>query len=87
MSLKGSLQVILAIGLFGLAFSGYLSYQELFSGSPPAEMCPSPGPPGTVLGYPACVYGFFMYLIICGVAIAGLAREQKARRNLDTGLE
>jgi uncharacterized membrane protein len=75
--MKRALQIIFAISLFGLAFSGYLSYGEVFgAGGAP---CPSPGAPGTVFGYPACVYGFFMYLIIAVVAAAGLfGRRQPA---------
>jgi uncharacterized membrane protein len=68
MTARNALRVIFWIGLFGLAFSGYLSYNELFA--PGAASCPSVGTPGTVLGYPACVYGFFMYAAI--VVIAGL---------------
>lgn len=51
---------ISAISLFGVAFSGFLSYQDVFGRA--ATSCPAPGAPGTVFGYPACVYGFFMYL-------------------------
>lgn len=72
MSMKRALKIILAVGLFGVAFSGVLTYNELFSGS--AVMCPAPGAPGTVLGYPACVYGFFMYVMIVAFAALGLAR-------------
>ena len=68
--MKRALQVILAIGTFGLLFSGVLTYHELFGHA--AETCPAPGAPGTVFGYPACVYGFFMYLAITMVASAGL---------------
>lgn len=68
--MKRALQIILAISLFGVAFSGYLSYGELFAAG--AAQCPAPGTPGTVLGYPACVYGFFMYLAIATLAVAGL---------------
>jgi hypothetical protein len=76
--MKRALQIILAIGLFGLCFSGYLSYGELFArrGAP---SCPSVGEPGTVLGYPACVYGFFMYLAIVVVAGIGLLSRGRAR--------
>lgn len=69
MSMRRALQVILAIGLSGLLFSGVLTYRELFAGS---ARCPSPGAPGTILGYPACVYGFFMYLAITATAWSGL---------------
>jgi hypothetical protein len=70
MTLKRSLQIILGISSFGLLFSGVLTYHEVFGMS--AQTCPAPGVPGTVFGYPACVYGFFMYLAITAVAIAGL---------------
>lgn len=76
-----ALFVILVISLFGVAFSGTLSYREVFGHS--AAVCPSPGAPGTVFGYPACVYGFFMYLIVAGLALAGLVagyRRHSMRR-------
>lgn len=77
--MRRTLYVILAMGLFGVAFSGTLTYRELFGHS--AAVCPSPGAPGTVLGYPACVYGLFMYLIISGVALAGLLAGRRSRAN------
>jgi uncharacterized protein (DUF302 family) len=73
MTTKRALQVILAISVFGLTFSGVLSYRELFGA---AAACPAPGAAGTVFGYPACVYGFFMYLALCIVAAAGLRAER-----------
>jgi uncharacterized membrane protein len=76
MTAKRALQVILAISLFGVAFSGFLSYQELFGAAPTS--CPAPGAPGTVLGYPACVYGFFMYLAVAFLAVAGLNAERRS---------
>lgn len=71
--MKRALQIILGIGLFGLLFSGWLSYGELFAAREPT--CAPVGAPGTVLGYPACVYGFFMYLAIVVVATVGLLRK------------
>ena len=79
--MKRALQVILAIALFGATFSGVLSYRELFGHT--AAVCPSPGAAGTVLGYPACVYGFFMYLVVAGPAVAGLFAGRRARRRGD----
>ena len=70
MTTKRALQIIAGISLFGVVFSGTLSYQELFG--TPAAVCPSPGAPGTVFGYPACVYGFFMYMLVAAIAIWGL---------------
>lgn len=75
--MKRALFIILGLSLFGVAFSGTLTYRELFAHA--AAVCPSPGRPGTVLGYPACVYGFFMYLIIAGTALAGLIVGRPAR--------
>jgi hypothetical protein len=71
MSSKSALQVILAIGLLGLSFSGYLSYREL-SAATSEQVCTPVGQPGTILGYPPCVYGLGMYLIIVVVAALGL---------------
>jgi uncharacterized membrane protein len=71
-----ALQAILGLSLFGTLFSGVLTYRELFGAS--AMSCPAPGAPGTVFGYPACVYGFFMYIAIAVLAGAGL---RGARRN------
>lgn len=62
MKQKTALISIFAISVFGALFSGVLTYQELFTST--AVSCPAPGAPGTVFGYPACVYGFFMYLVL-----------------------
>ncbi|HEX2881843.1 MAG TPA: hypothetical protein VHO25_20095 [Polyangiaceae bacterium] len=70
MTAKRALQIILIVGLCGLSFSGFLTYRELFE--PSALSCPSPGEPGTILGWPACVYGFFMYLLVVLAALWGL---------------
>lgn len=78
MHMKRALQIILAVGLFGAAFSGVLSYQEL-SGTA-AAACPAPGAAGTVFGYPACIYGFFMYLIVSGTASWGLLAGRRDPR-------
>jgi uncharacterized membrane protein len=71
--------MILGLSLFGTIFSGVLTYRELFGAA--AMSCPAPGAPGTVFGYPACVYGFFMYLAVAIVAAAGLRGEVQARRS------
>ena len=81
--MKRALQVILVFALAGLAFSGTLTYREVFAS---AAKCPSPGAPGTILGYPACVYGFFMYFAITVVAIAGLRAGARAERGTVSGL-
>ena len=66
--------------MVGASFSGVLTYAELFGQA--AVSCPAPGPANTVLGYPACVYGFFMYLAIAATAAGGLiaGRTRKGLR-------
>ena len=76
MRMKRALQGILGVSLFGVLFSGVLSYREVFGSA--SVVCPSPGAPGTVFGYPACVYGFFMYLVLVGIASWGLASGRRA---------
>lgn len=80
-----ALQLILALSVFGMVFSGVLSYRELFGES--ALSCPAPGAPGTVFGYPACIYGFFMYLAMSVLAVAGLYGVRKAGRRKVHGTE
>jgi uncharacterized membrane protein len=75
MTMHRALQAILVVAVIGLVFSGVLTYRELF-GSGAVGRCPTPGAPGTVFGYPACVYGFFMYLII--TTLAGLGVRAKS---------
>lgn len=77
MSMKLALQWVFAISVVGVAFSGTLTYREVFAGT--AAACPSPGTPGTIFGYPACVYGLAMYLVIAGISGVGL---WKGRRHL-----
>ncbi len=78
MTMKRALQSILGLSLFGVLFSGYLSYEELFGGT--AMSCPAPGAPGTIFGYPACVYGFFMFLTVAILAAFGLANAARQSR-------
>jgi hypothetical protein len=70
MSMRKALGLIFVVSLAGLGFSGVLTYGELWGAS--AASCPTPGAPGTILGYPACVYGFFMYLAIATLSFLGL---------------
>jgi uncharacterized membrane protein len=65
-----ALQIAFVLSLCGVAFSGVLTYQDLFGAT--ALSCPSPGTPGTIFGYPACVYGFFMFIALAIVIGLGL---------------
>ena len=70
MTMRTALRIIFVVSLAGLGFSGTLTCQELWGTG--AATCPAPGAPGTLFGYPACVYGFFMYLLIAGLAYFGM---------------
>jgi len=61
-----ALTIILILSIAGMLFSGYLSYSELF-----AKVC-ALGSCTSVSGIPACVYGFFMYLIVFVISILGM---------------
>lgn len=71
--MKRALQWIFVISLIGVAFSGSLTYREVFSKT--AAACPSPGAPGTVFGYPACVYGLLMYTVIAVISGGALVKS------------
>lgn len=75
MNPKLALKIIFLISVIGVVFSGTLTYQEIFGAT--AVSCPAPGAPGTVFGYPACVYGFFMYLILVIISFLGLLGSRK----------
>ncbi len=62
------LRAIAVLAAAGLLFSGYLSYNELFAG---AAACGVPGG-GLIFGLPACVYGFFMYLLVLIIALLSM---------------
>lgn len=66
-----ALKIILIISIAGMLFSGYLSYGELF-----AKTCFAAklglGQCTQVARIPACVFGFFMYLVVLVVSIIGL---------------
>lgn len=75
MKQKTSLKIIFWIAIAGMLFSGYLSYGELF-----AKTCYATalgmGTCTNAAGIPACVYGFFMYLIVFVISILGLKSEK-----------
>lgn len=74
--LRHAMWVVFLVSLAGIGFSGVLSYREIFGS---AASCPSPGAPGTILGYPACVYGLVMYVVLALVSGVALARTTERR--------
>ena len=76
MKKSSALKIILIISIAGLLFSGYLSYTELFAGFCGASKL-GMGSCTNVLQIPACVYGFFMYLIVFIIAIIGLKSKRR----------
>ncbi len=69
MTSKSSLQILVALGYLGMAFSGYLSYGELYGNS--AASCSLQGGSCNIMGYPACIYGFFMFAAVTIIACMG----------------
>ncbi len=75
MNQRNILKIIFILASFGTIFSGTLSYVEIFGS---VASCPAIGTPGTIWGYPACVYGFGMFVlltIISAVGVWGVKRE------------
>lgn len=70
MKQKELLRIILLISIFGLAFTGYLTFGTLISGS-----CPVNGECPYFLGYPACDYGLVMFLIIFIISLMSLVTK------------
>jgi len=69
MQTKSYAETVTWLTLAGVLFSGYLSAEKLFSGT-----CPFREPCPYFLGYPACWYGFVMFLAMFLIALS-------ARRN------
>lgn len=68
-----ALRIIFFISIAGLLFSGYLSYMELFAEGGCSDAIVSCGTKDfSLLGLPACVYGFVMYLLIFSITAAAL---------------
>ncbi|HTS88043.1 MAG TPA: hypothetical protein VMG41_06080 [Gemmatimonadales bacterium] len=72
MTMKRALQAVLIVSLIGVAFSGTLTYRELCGRG---GGCSDVGRAGTILGYPACVYGLLMYLVLVAIAAFALRKE------------
>ena len=74
-------KTIFILGLSGLVFAGYLSAIKLFN-----EKCAFNEACPYFLGYPACYYGFVMYLaiaVLAGLLVLGKWDERKAIHNFD----
>src|SRR3989344_2791555 len=68
---------ILALGLAGLSFAGYLSGVKLFTKTCAlGETCP------IFIGLPACYYGFAMYLLITVFAVLLVTGKWGERKSL-----
>ena len=71
MERKCYLKIILGLSVFGMLFSGYLSYGEL------TKTCTlGCSAAGTILGLPPCVYGLAMYTIIAGLAALAIMEKK-----------
>jgi uncharacterized membrane protein len=70
MKKQTALIAICIVSIIGLLFSGYLSYSEIF-----AQTCGIDGCGASIGVIPACVYGFFMYLILLIISVVGLTAK------------
>ena len=70
-----SLKAILVTAVVGIIFSGYLTYQELFAEGD--QSCGAAEAGGMIFGYPPCVYGLFMYVVVSLLAWLGLRKVNK----------
>lgn len=77
MSKKLSLKIILGLSVAGMLFSGYLSYMELFAGGCGKAIVSCGENTRSIFSLPACVYGFFMYLLVFVAALTGLLSKEK----------
>lgn len=68
---RRALKLVLGISLIGVAFSGSLTVREFTGNGGGCRV----GAPGTILGYPACVYGLVIYLALVAIAAFGLRTD------------
>jgi len=75
MDKNGYLKLIMLFSVFGILFSGYLSYVEIFLGG---TACGAgvPGAISQIFGIPVCVYGLFMYIVIGVLAYFAYASKK-----------
>lgn len=67
-------KTILFLGFSGLLFSGYLSAVKLFTSA-----CALNEPCPYFLGYPACWYGFLMFLALFVSAVVGFSKNSRLK--------
>jgi len=78
-STKSSLKpfwVIFIFSIMGTLFAGYLTVSKLLLG-----YCPLTEPCPIFLGYPACVYGFVLYLAMLAMSAFALFSKKVASRH------
>lgn len=68
------LKTILLFAVFGMLFSGYLSYGELFPSAASGAVCAALS--AKIFGLPTCVYGFIMYAIVAALALLALTSKK-----------
>ena len=69
MDMKRTLLTTFIISLAGVAFSGFLTWREFATRT---AACAPLAPSGTIFGYPPCVYGLGLYLLLALVSALGL---------------
>ena len=74
MKSKYYLKLIMLFSVFGMLFSGYLSFGELFPSAASGATCAAAS--AKILGLPTCVYGFIMYVIIGVLAYLAYASKK-----------
>jgi uncharacterized membrane protein len=86
---KDALTIILALGIAGMLFSGYLTWGEVFA--PQLKCLPDAAAPSCganvglteLFGLPVCIYGFAMYTaitLVSGCALFGKKKDGKKRK-------
>lgn len=70
---RTALKIIAVVAFVGFLFSGYLSYTELYAKTGTLTCGASSF---SLFGFPSCIYGFTMYLIIFAASAAGLLMKR-----------
>lgn len=70
-------KIFVLFSLGGVLFSGFLSFWRLFTGS-----CPLVGECPYFLGYPACYFGFLMFLTLFVASLMLMFKKYETKRLL-----